>query len=131
MEHTDYRPEQAFLRVLRLPFMGIQHQDRATLALTLFYRYGEEQTEVVKQSCIMLNQKRLRWARTIGYALRLSYALTAGNTGLISKTKIRINNQKLILTLPKNEPIFYSGFYEKRLNILAQNLGLISEVITR
>ena len=131
MEHTDYRSEQAFLRVLRLPFMGIQHQDRATLALTLFYRYGEEETEVVKQSCVMLSPKRRKWARTIGYALRLSYALTAGNTGLLGKTSIRIINKILTLNLPKNEPVFYSGFYKRRLENLASYLDLPHKVVIK
>ena len=131
MEHTDYRSEQAFLRVLRLPFMGIQHQDRATLALTLFYRYGDDQTEIIRQSCVMLKQKRLRWAKTIGLALRLSYALTGGNEGLLKKTSIKVNNQKITLTIPEAEPVFYSGFYEKRLSRLADHLGLISEVVIK
>ena len=131
MEHTDYRSEQAFLRVLRLPFMGIQHKDRATLALTLFYRYGDEQTEIIRQSCVMLKQKRLRWAKTVGLALRLSYALTGGNKGLLKKTDIKISNQKFILTIPEAEPIFYSGFYKSRLSRLADHLGLISEVIIK
>ena len=36
-EHPDYRAEQAFLRILRLPFMGLDHTDRAGLALAVYY----------------------------------------------------------------------------------------------
>src|SRR3954469_17609551 len=39
-EHPDYRAEHAYLRVLRMPFAGIDHEERAFLALALYVRYG-------------------------------------------------------------------------------------------
>ncbi|TAN48816.1 MAG: Ppx/GppA family phosphatase, partial [Rhodospirillales bacterium] len=38
-EHPDYRAEQAFLRTFRMPFMGLEHQERAFLALSMFARH--------------------------------------------------------------------------------------------
>ena len=124
LEHTDYRAEQAFLRALRMPFMGIEHQDRVTMALTLFYRYGEDKTTVINRACAILDSKRYFWSKTVGLCLRLSYALTGGNTGILPKTNLKIKNKKLILSLPIQEKVFYSGMYEKRLNRLASHLSL-------
>ena len=41
-DHPEYRAEQAFLRVLRQPGIGLDHHARAFLALTLALRYEAE-----------------------------------------------------------------------------------------
>ena len=38
-DHPEFRPEQAFLRVLRQPGIGLDHPSRAFLALTIALRY--------------------------------------------------------------------------------------------
>src|SRR5262249_14825345 len=41
-DHPDYRAEQAFTRILRLPIAGIDHKGRVAIALAVFIRYGGE-----------------------------------------------------------------------------------------
>jgi exopolyphosphatase/guanosine-5'-triphosphate,3'-diphosphate pyrophosphatase len=124
MEHPDYRGEQAFLRVLRLPFLGLGHEDRAGLALAMFYRYGgEEASPIIKQAHQLLEDARVARVRAIGLALRLAYALAPGATGILKKAKLSVQNKTLILTLNGGEPLFSSGAFVKRLERLANHLG--------
>jgi exopolyphosphatase/guanosine-5'-triphosphate,3'-diphosphate pyrophosphatase len=124
-EHPDYRGEQAFLRVLRLPFLGLNHEDRAGLALAMFYRYGSEPGEpIIEQAHALLDDSRIERIRTIGLALRLSYVLAPGVTGILKRTKLSIESKTLVLTLNEREALFRSGSFPRRLQRLAAHVGL-------
>ena len=128
-EHPDYRGEQAFLRVLRLPFLGLGHEDRAGLALALFYRYGNSPDEpAVKQAQALLENARLHRVRTIGLALRLAYALSAGAPGVLERTTLEIDAGRLVLSVPDNDSLFRGGSFQRRLERLAEHIGLDAEV---
>lgn len=125
MEHPDYRGEQAFLRVLRLPFLGLGHEDRAGLALAMFYRYSGEASEpIVEQAHALLEESRIFRVRTIGLALRLAYVLAPGVGGVLKRAKLSIQAKTLVLTLNEKEPLFSSGSYPRRLQRLAEHIGL-------
>lgn len=128
-EHADYRAEQAFLRVLRLPFMGLEHEDRASLALALFYRYRtDDTTPTIDQAHAMLDDERIHRVRAIGLALRLTYALTGGTPGVLPKAKLDYGESTIVLSLPKDEPVFGSGSYAKRLSRLASHINRTGKV---
>lgn len=128
-EHPDYRAEQAFLRVLRLPFMGLEHEDRAGLALALFYRYRtDDTTPIIDQAHTMLTESRIHRVRSIGLGLRLAYALTGGTSDILGKTKLDKGASTIVLTLPANEPVFESGSYSKRLSRLASHTGKTAKI---
>lgn len=128
-EHPDYRAEQAFLRVLRLPFMGLEHEDRAGLALALFYRYRtDDTTPTIDHAHAMLTELRIHRVRSIGLGLRLAYALTGGTWGILSKTKLDMGESTVVLTLPQNEPVFGAGSYSKRLSRLASHIGKTAKI---
>lgn len=125
MEHPDYRGEQAFLRVLRLPFLGLNHEDRAGLALAMFYRYESDvNAALIEQAHALLEESRLDRIRAIGLALRLSYVLGPGVEGVLKKTKLTIEGKTLVLTLNEGEALFRSGSYPRRLQRLANHIGL-------
>ena len=129
-EHPDYRGEQAFLRVLRFPFLGLGHEDRAGLALSLYYRYGSTPSEpIVEQAHALLDESRIQRIQTVGLAMRLAYALSAGAQGVLPKTSLKIQAGDLLLTVPAAEPLFKSGAYLRRLKRLAEHLGLESRVV--
>ena len=124
-EHPDYRAEQAFLRVLRLPFLGLGHEDRAALALALYYRYGSGPSEpIIKQAHALLQESRIHRVQTIGLGLRLAYALSAGAPGVLKKTSLKIVGGTLVMTVPEGDPLFKSGPYVRRLKRLADHIGL-------
>lgn len=128
-EHPDYRAEQAFLRVLRLPFLGLGHEDRAALALVMYYRYQSQPSEpIIEQAHALLPDSRIQRIQTVGLAMRLAYALSAGAPGWVAQTALRVDGTKLVLRLPEHEAMFRTGSYERRLKRLADHLGLTAQI---
>lgn len=102
-EHPDYRAEQAFLRVLRLPFMGVGHRDRAAIALTVFHRYqGGEDNAHAQRAMQLLDETALRRCRITGLALRLAHTLSGGAPNLLRRTRLVVDGDDLILEVPDN-----------------------------
>jgi exopolyphosphatase/guanosine-5'-triphosphate,3'-diphosphate pyrophosphatase len=123
-EHPDYRAEQAFLRVFRLPFMGLGHQDRATLALTIHARYdGDPDIPEVVGACGLLSEDEQRRARVIGLALRLGHSVSGGVPGLLRTTRLRADGQVLVLEVPAKDPAFVPDLGERRYDRLAKATG--------
>lgn len=106
-EHPDYRAEQAFLRMLRLPFMGVGHADRAAIALTLFIRYlGDEDDPAVQGATSLLDEAALKRCRIAGTALRLAHTLSGGAPNLLRLTRLIPDGSNLILEVPADNPAF-------------------------
>ncbi|MGC2854597.1 exopolyphosphatase [Novispirillum sp. DQ9] len=128
-EHPDFRAEQAFLRVLRLPFMGLGHRERAGLALAVYYRYAsDEASEVVRTAHDLLDDERIRRVRTIGAALRLGHTVSGGAAGLLSRTRLTRGDTVLMLGVPAGDPLFNPEAFSRRLDRLAQELGLTAQI---
>jgi len=128
-EHPDYRAEQAFLRVLRLPFLGLGHEDRAALALALYYRYqSEASAPIIEQAHALLADTRIHKIQTVGLAMRLAYTLSAGAPAWVSRTSLKIDGDKLVLRVPGRNPMFHGGSFDRRLKRLADHLGLVPQL---
>lgn len=124
-EHPDYRPEQAFLRVFRLPFMGLAHQDRASLALSIHARYqGDSDIPAAAIARSLLSEDEERRARLVGLALRLGHSVSGGVPGLLSLTRLRVDHQVLVLEVPKGDPAFLPEIADRRYDRLARTAGL-------
>jgi exopolyphosphatase / guanosine-5'-triphosphate,3'-diphosphate pyrophosphatase len=106
-EHPDYRAEQAFLRILRLPFMGVGHRHRAAIALAIFCRYqGDEDAPLVGPTIQLLDEGAFRRARLVGLALRLAHTLSGGAPNLLRQTSLFVEDKYLILEVPADNPAF-------------------------
>ncbi len=128
-EHPDFRAEQAFLRLLRLPFMGLDHHDRAGLALALYYRYAaDDSLEVVKPALALLDDERIRRVRAIGAALRLGHTISGGAAGVLSRTRLSRGDSVLMLGVPAGDPLFNPVAFTRRLDRLALELGLTAQM---
>ncbi len=127
-EHPDYRAEQAFLRVLRLPFMGVGHADRAAIALTVFIRYqGNEDDPQVLRATSLLDEAALRRCRIAGSALRLAHTLSGGAPNLLRLTRLIAEGKSLVLEVPANNPAFTLD-NDRTFDRLARSLGCESLV---
>jgi exopolyphosphatase/guanosine-5'-triphosphate,3'-diphosphate pyrophosphatase len=60
--------------------------------------------------------------------MRLSYALSAGAPKVLPKTLLEVAGGKLVLTVPEADPMFRSGAFMRRLERLAEHLGLAAKV---
>lgn len=102
-EHPDYRAEQAFTRILRLPFMGVPHQDRAAIAYTIFQRYqGSDDSIHARMAESLLSEQDLKRCRTTGNALRLAHTLTGGAPNLLRQTRLWVDGGDLVLEIPRD-----------------------------
>ncbi|MBE1236715.1 Ppx/GppA family phosphatase [Phaeovibrio sulfidiphilus] len=122
-EHPDYRAEQAFQRVIKLPFMGLSHLDRALLALMLHYRYTNEAgDDWVTRAHAVVGERGVARARAVGQALRLGFTISAGAVGLLRRASLDLQGDELLLRLPGNEPAYLPELFSKRLGQLARTL---------
>ena len=127
-EHPEYRAEQAFLRVLRQPGIGLDHHARAFLALTIALRYeAPADSPFLAPARTLLDLPTARRAETLGTALRLAYTLCAGTPQLLAGTSLTIAPGRLILGLAEANGVFAGEAVLRRLDRLAQMLGLEAE----
>jgi exopolyphosphatase / guanosine-5'-triphosphate,3'-diphosphate pyrophosphatase len=123
--HPDYRAENAFHRVLRLPFAGLTHTDRAALATTTYVRYGGDPTSPsVAHPMSLLDEAASEHAIAVGLALHLANTLSGGAPGLLTKTRLKRNKNSLTLELPEDGAVYLGEAVERRLGRLARALDL-------
>lgn len=123
-DHPEYRAEQAFLRILRQPGIGLDHHARAFLGLTLALRYeAEPDAAFLRPTAALLTPEAIRRATILGVALRLAYTLSAGTTQLLSGTRL-VPGHRLTLQLSEGSGVFAGESVTRRLDMLAQALGL-------
>lgn len=124
-EHPDYRAEQAFLRMLRQPGIGLDHHARAFLALVLALRYeAEPAAAFTLPARTLLDVPTARRAERLGIALRLAYTLSAGTPDLLARTSLRVETSRLVLRLSDGGGVFAGESVVRRLERLAEALGL-------
>ena len=124
-DHPEFRAEQAFLRVLRQPGIGLDHHARAFLALAIAMRY-EVDTDAMflRPARLLLDMASAHRAEMLGVALRLAYTLSAGTPDLLAGTALRLSGSRLILRLQEDSGVFAGESVMRRLDRLAQAVGL-------
>ena len=105
-EHPDYRAEQSMYRVLRMQWSVMDHMERAFLALVIFVRYGGSATDsAVNISQRLLSDDMIKNATTIGKALRLAWALTGSQGGLLNHNSMALDGKRLTLNITDPESV--------------------------
>jgi exopolyphosphatase/guanosine-5'-triphosphate,3'-diphosphate pyrophosphatase len=66
----------------------------------------------------------------LGVALRLAYTLSAGTPDLLAGTALRLSGDRLILRLQEDSGVFAGESVMRRLDRLAQEVGLESATET-
>ena len=124
-DHPEFRPEQAFLRVLRQPGIGLDHHARAFLALATAMRYEVETTAgFLRPARLLLDVASANRAEVLGIALRLAYTLSAGTPDLLAGTALTLRGGQLVLRLQEDSGVFAGESVMRRLDRLAQAVGL-------
>ncbi len=124
-DHPEFRAEQAFLRVLRQPGIGLDHHARAFLALTLAMRYeAEADAGFLRPARLLLDVASAARAERLGVALRLAYTLSAGTPHLLAGTGLALQAGRLVLRLEEGTGVFAGEAVMRRLDRLAQTVGL-------
>jgi exopolyphosphatase/guanosine-5'-triphosphate,3'-diphosphate pyrophosphatase len=124
-EHPDYRAEQAFMRVLRLPVAGITHPERVTLALILAIRYGESvEGAFIDPLRSLLSEENAGFAARVGTTVRLAYSLSGGAQHMLSLTSLTKVGGKLVLHLPKGGESLFGEAVQRRLDAVGRAFEL-------
>ncbi|NKE46870.1 Ppx/GppA family phosphatase [Roseomonas frigidaquae] len=128
-DHPDYRAEQAFFRVLRQPGVGLDHHQRAFLAMVVALRYEADATAPFLDTArMLLDPAAVKRAETLGAALRLAFTLSGGTPVLLAGTALRVRGGELQLRLVEGSGVFAGESVQRRLDALANALGLTPSV---
>jgi exopolyphosphatase / guanosine-5'-triphosphate,3'-diphosphate pyrophosphatase len=124
-EHPSYRGEHAFLKVLRLPVVGIGHEDRAFVALAILARYqGNIKNPAAAAVSALIPEKRRSDALKIGLALRLGLTLCGGVGRLLSRIEVRPNHDWVSIAYPRGMAVMHGEAVGRRINDLARAIGM-------
>ncbi len=124
-DHPEYRAEQAFLRVLRQPGIGLDHHARAFLGLTLALRYEAE-----PEAPFLATGAHAAGAATPSSARPCSAARCGSPTRSPPARRTCWpapccgSNHRLALRLAEGSGVFAGESVTRRLDRLAQALGL-------
>ncbi len=133
-DHPEFRAEQSFLRVLRQPGVGLDHHERAFLALAIAMRYeAAPDADFLRPARLLLDPADATRAEIVGTALRLAYTLSAGTPDLLAGTAVVVRGSQLVLRLREGTGVFAGESVLRRLDRLAALMGLqmITEVASQ
>jgi exopolyphosphatase / guanosine-5'-triphosphate,3'-diphosphate pyrophosphatase len=126
-EHPDYRADQALRSVLYMPVAGLDHRERAYLAGAIYARYGGNENGASVLDRLLDEEARVQ-ARITGLALRLGYTLSGGVPGGLSRSKLALDGNALVLSLNGAAIRRYGESVQRRLDALSRSIGKRPEV---
>jgi exopolyphosphatase/guanosine-5'-triphosphate,3'-diphosphate pyrophosphatase len=119
-EHPDYRADIAFLRVLRMPFVGVDHPGRAFLAFAVHTRYGgSPEGELLGPAWFLMNEEQVRDAYRLGLALRLAFTISGGAPDMLKRVRLERDHDVLRLRVARSAGTLIGEAVERRLEALA------------
>lgn len=129
--HPDYRGEQSLNLIAYAAFAGIDHPGRAFLALTVYFRHQGLVNEALSPRLReLVDDATYRRARILGAAFRTAAMISASTSGVILRTPIMREKDRLVLHLPDSLADLDGERLDRRLNVLAKELGLEPEIRT-
>lgn len=129
-EHPEYRAEQVFLRILRMPFVGITHPERVRVAFSVASRHAAIGNLIRRwEVSDFLSGGDIEEARVTGLALRLAYTVSGGVTRILESTRLERTGEKLTLHMPNQIP--HPETVGRRLGALAKAIGCDYETVAR
>lgn len=122
--HPDYRAEHSMEEILRSPLVGLDHAERAMLALTVYVRYqAPPRPEIVGWLDRLMDPERTNWAHVMGYTLRLAHTLSGAAPGVLDGCALALEGQELVLRLTGRCRDLASDEVLRRLDALGRALG--------
>lgn len=117
---SDYRGQQAYVEIMRAPFLGMGHEARAQIGLSVLHRYqgsiDDREAEIV---AARLPEEIYARAREIGMALRLGEILSGGLPGVLPQCPLRVEDGQLVLSIAQSCRDFAGEVTTTRLKKLA------------
>ena len=124
-EHPDYRAEQVFLRILRMPLTGADHRERVMLGLAVASRHASLGSTLKRLGLrTLISRKEERQAAAIGLAMRLAYTISGGAVSVLQQFRLERGREQLLLTGPEGAHILVGNSVQRRLRTLAEKLDV-------
>jgi exopolyphosphatase / guanosine-5'-triphosphate,3'-diphosphate pyrophosphatase len=131
--HPDHRGEQTLHLITNGNFGSIDHQGRAFVALSVFFRYAglsEENhpPDIVRQ---MIPQVMLDRARVLGAAFRVAHLISAARPGVLPATHFRTQGSSLMLVFEHQMVDLVADRVGGRFKQLARLVGRTGSIVLR
>jgi len=128
--HPDYRAEQSLILIAQSALAAIDHPGRVFLAFASYFRHlgaarddDPDASDRLAQRLKAILPKRLhRRARIIGAAVRVAHMISIGRPGIIDKTPLTYERDRLVLHLPKAQAVLDGERLRRRLTALGDLL---------
>lgn len=132
-DHPDIRAEEGFRRVLQFPFIGLDHAERAFLAVAIHARYaGRLDAAYLAGVLGLLSAGERRRAEVLGRAILLAYRLSGGTPGVLANSRLLAGHNRLRLEVDRAARVPDSEAVAERLSLLAAVLKAKSvEIVER
>lgn len=122
--HPDYRGEQSLELISHAVLPGVDHCGRIFLALTVYYRHlGAAPSDAQPRIRELLPVRLIERSRTLGAAMRVAYLVSAAMPGVLSRTPLSVEDNRLMLHLPKDLGDLSNERLFNRLRQLARLMG--------
>lgn len=126
--HPSFRAERTMASIAYSVFSGIDHAERAFLALSSFFRHNGPNSSPEKEPLAkLLDERLLSRARLIGAAIRTAHMISAGVTGIIPQTPVFMDEGQLIIELPHP----FDALDGERLDRRFRGLGKVLDLETQ
>ena len=124
--HPERRPSMAFDTIVTAPVTGVNHIERACMALAIACRYKRGYKHTVSER-LLDGDLRTR-ARALGALMRLGAVISGRTAGLLDLARLEIEGNLLVLHISANATDLISEIVSKRLARAASYLGLEPEI---
>src|SRR3954447_26536652 len=131
--HPDYRGEQTLDLITNGNFGAISHQERAFVALSVFFRYAglSEQNEPPIAIQDLMSPPMLERARVLGAAFRVAHLISAARPGVLPATHFRTSGRKLMLVFEHRLVDLVADRVGSRFKQLARLVGRSGSIVRR
>ena len=129
----DLKAEESFRRILRLPFIGVDHAERTFVAAAVHARYsGRPDAPWLKPAIGLLTPALQRRAQILGRALLLAYRFSGVVPALLENARLRVDPDCVRLEVSPAARAPDSEVVADRLRFLAAAVGAKrTEIVVR
>ena len=119
-EADDVKARNVFERILRFPFIGVTHAERAFLAATVHARYGKRADH---DATDLLDEDERERAHVLGTAMLVGYRFSGSVPEILDHASLAIDDTTVRLLVDERTDVPDSDAVQSRLALLAKALG--------
>jgi exopolyphosphatase/guanosine-5'-triphosphate,3'-diphosphate pyrophosphatase len=131
--HPDHRGEETLSLITNGNFGSVDHQGRAFVALSVYYRYAglSEENEPPPSTRDLIPVAMDERARMLGAAFRVAHLVSAARPGVLPATHFRSEGRKLMLVFEHQMVDLVADRVGSRFKQLARLVGRSGSIVRR